>query len=341
VFHPGTNDLAQASPITLGPGEERTGVDIAFRRVPAARVHGSVRLLDGMTPQQVRIALTPGGRDSGLWSTVGLRDVDVPLQPDGTFVFDGIAPGRYVIDARPPRPQSPSFWAQAEIAIDGRDERVTLELRPGMSISGRVVFEGLTPPPKDASGARIFLRPPGAGANLSAGPSGGTTDPEGRFSFSDVRPTTYHLTWMRPVSYEGWSLRSVMANSRDALDFGLIVRPGENVALTATFTDRPAELSGTLQSASGVPAPDHYIIVFATDRSFWMPGARRVSMLRPGTDGRYVWPNIAPGEYFVAALTDVESGAWHARAFLEELVPAAIRVTVGEGERKIQNIQLK
>ena len=43
----------------------------------------------------------------------------------------------------------------------------------------------------------------------------------------------------------------------------------------------------------------------------------------------------------IAALTDIEPGAWHDRTFLEALVPAAIRVTVGEGERKIQNIQIK
>jgi hypothetical protein len=349
VFHPGTNDLSQAATITLGTGEERTGIDIAFRRAPAARVHGAVRLLEGMTMADVRLSIVAGGDNAGLWESIGVRELTIPLQADGSFTFGGIAPGRYLIEARasdagrarPDGSPARSAWARTEVAIDGRDEELTVEMRPGMTVAGRVAFNGATPPPKDTSGVRIFLRPPGAGANLSAGPPGGTADAEGRFSFTDVRPTTYRLTWMRPPSFEGWALRSVVANGRDALDFGLTVRPGQDVTLVATFTDRPAELSGTLQSASGVPAPDHYIIVFAADRSFWMPGARRVSMLRPGTDGRYVWPNIAPGEYFVAALTDVEPGAWHSRTFLEELVPAAIRVTVGEGERRVQNIQIR
>lgn len=341
VFHPGTSDLVQAATVVLGLGDERAGVNIAFRRVPAVRVSGSVQLLDGMTTSDVRVWLVAGGSDGGLWSSLGIREADRSLEPDGTFTFDGVTPGRYVVEARPSGPAARTAWAQAEVTIDGRDERVILEMRPGMTITGRVVFDGATTPPKDASGARIFLRPPGAGANLSAGPPGGTVDADGRFSFTEVRPTTYRLSWSRSASYQSWFLSSVMANGRDALDFGLTVRPGETVALTAHFTDRPAELSGTLQSASGVPAPDHYIIVFAADRSFWIPGARRVQTLRPGDDGRYVWPNIPPGEYLIAALTDVDPGAWHSRAFLEELVPAAIRVTVPAGERKVQNIQLK
>ena len=72
-----------------------------------------------------------------------------------------------------------------------------------------------------------------------------------------------------------------------------------------------------------------------------MPAARRVRMVRPGVDGRYVVPKIPAGDYYIAALTDIEPGAWHDRTFLEALVPAAIRVTVGEGERKIQNIRIK
>ena len=100
VFHPGTTDLARATTITIGVGEERSGVDIAFRRVPTATIQGTVRLLDGVTPQDISIALEAGGSQSGIWESIGVREVTVPLQPDATFTFVGVAPGTYAIKAR-------------------------------------------------------------------------------------------------------------------------------------------------------------------------------------------------------------------------------------------------
>ena len=53
-------------------------------------------------------------------------------------------------------------WAfEAEVLVQGHDETVTLELRPGMPVTGRIVFDGATPPPADASGLQIYLTPMG------------------------------------------------------------------------------------------------------------------------------------------------------------------------------------
>jgi hypothetical protein len=133
----------------------------------------------------------------------------------------------------------------------------------------------------------------------------------------------------------------VTANGRDAVDTGVVVKPGENVDLVVTFTDRPAEITGVLQDSAGRPAPAFFIVIFPADRALWIPGSPRLGAVRPGTDGRYSRTALPPGEYYLAALTDVEDREWNDPAFLEALVPSAIRVTVGEGERKIQNIQVK
>ena len=348
TYHPGVVDLAQASTVSIGAGEERAGVDVPVRRIPAARIRGTVRVLDGMTPGDVAVELRIAGTAGEVLRSLSMRDTKVPVQPDGSFEFIGVVPGSYVVRSRPASPgllgpvgsPSRSAWAQADVLVQGRDQIVTLELRPGMPVTGRIVFDGRTPPPADASGIQIQLTPYWS-TSVSDGAPGGLTDRDGRFGFPAVMPDTYRLTSNRPSTIQAWTIRSAIANGRDALDHGLQIAPGEGVALTITFTDRPSELSGTLQTASGTLTPTYSIVVFTTDRSLWMPAARRVRMVRPGADGRYVVPDIPPGEYFIAALTDIEPGAWHDRAFLEALVPAAIRVTVGEGERKIQNIQIK
>ena len=107
-----------------------------------------------------------------------------------------------------------------------------------------------------------------------------------------------------------------------------------------TFTDRPAELSGSMMDGDGRPAPEYFIVVFAADKAYWAPQSRRIQAKRPGTDGRFVFSNLPPGDYLVGAVTDVEPGEWYDPSFLAQLAPTAIKVAIGEGEKKRQDIRL-
>jgi hypothetical protein len=111
--------------------------------------------------------------------------------------------------------------------------------------------------------------------------------------------------------------------------------------MTLEFTDRPSELSGRLEHASGQPAPDFYIIAFAADRRFWVPLSMRVRQVRPATDGRFSLRGLPAGDYFIAAVTDVEPGEWYDPAFLETLVPAAVKVSVRAGERTAHDLRIR
>ena len=108
-----------------------------------------------------------------------------------------------------------------------------------------------------------------------------------------------------------------------------------------TFSDRVSELSGRLESTDGAPAPDHFILAFSTDRGRWTPLSRRVRQSRPATDGRFSIRGLPSGDYFLAAVTDVEPGEWFDPAFLSQLVPAAVKVTVRDAEETIQNLRIK
>jgi hypothetical protein len=133
-----------------------------------------------------------------------------------------------------------------------------------------------------------------------------------------------------------------MHNGRDTLDVPLDVTPGVNVGgLVATFTDRPAEISGTLFDQLGQPAPDYSIVVFTTDRTLWTTSPRRVSgAVRIASDGRYRVVGLPPGEYFLVALADVEPLQLGDSSFLELISQQAMRITLGEGERKTQDLKL-
>jgi hypothetical protein len=77
------------------------------------------------------------------------------------------------------------------------------------------------------------------------------------------------------------------------------------------------------------------------DRSLWSTGSRRLQTTRPGTDGRFAFTDLPPGEYRLVALTDFDEDTWHTPAFLESILPSGVAVSLGEGERKVQDLQTR
>jgi uncharacterized protein (DUF2141 family) len=110
--------------------------------------------------------------------------------------------------------------------------------------------------------------------------------------------------------------------------------------LVVTFTDRPADLSGRIQDAKGRPTPEYFVIVFASDKTFWTPQSRWIQAKRPASDGRFTFANLPPGTYNLAAVTDVEQGEWFDPSFLAQLASASIKLVIAEGEKKTQDIQV-
>ena len=105
--------------------------------------------------------------------------------------------------------------------------------------------------------------------------------------------------------------------------------------------DKTQELSGTIQDTLGKPTADYTIVLFAAEKTFWVPQSRRIQGVRPSTDGKFTVRGIPAGEYRLTAVTDVEPGEWFDPAFLEQLMSASIPVSVREGEKKVQDIKVQ
>ena len=353
VFFPGTPDLSQATSVSLKESEERTRIDIPVRLFRTARIEGTVRTADGSPlPQTVPVTLLPGGPQGDLLgSRAAGRIRTVNVDATGKFVMPDVTPGRYavvvntgrVIGGRgtPMTATGPTaLWAMTEVTVDGADVTVSLTLQPAMSAKGRLVFDGAEPP-KDPTPVRLALVPPGAGGSLSAGPPGGQVAADGTFTFANVTPGPYRIVVLGSLSGAGWTVRSATGNGRDAWDGWLQVGPGEHLDIVVTYTNRPSEIAGTLRDDKGQPLPEHFIVAFPADKALWIPGSKRMRAVRPGTDGQFSIAGLPPGDYLLAALTDVEPGEWNDRAFLELLVPAGVKVSLTEGEKKRQDLQIR
>ncbi len=261
------------------------------------------------------------------------------------------------------------LWASADVAVNGQNiTDLVLALQPGMTVSGHVSFEGsILPVPADLTQMRVNLSPRGQQPGMDVGIPPAQVDASGRFTITGVGPGKYSLNANiagggrggqggagAPAPAAGatggrggtgqaapqWIIKSAVTGGGDALDFGLVVEPNQDVAATLTFVDRTQEISGSIQDPTGKPTADFTIILFAADKRFWVPQARRIRSSRPGTDGKFSFTNIPPGDYKLTAVTDVEPGEWFNPEFLSQLVGSSVPVTLAEGERKTQDIRV-
>jgi hypothetical protein len=350
VFHPGVTDIGAAATVTLGLSEERRDVDVTVQLVPSATISGTITSPSGPLPPTLSIRIVPAGPYAEMLAGAGLRGLSAQPRADGTYVVAGVPPGTYNVKAivgvaggrgGAPVPDAPTMWAAAEVSVSGQDLEVPLTLQPGVAINGRVVFEGGQPTADEVQALSFRLVPLGSGGTpLYSG--GGRVDAEGRFTFTSVPPDTYQFTttWSVPGAAEKWTIAASTADGRDTFEAPLRVVPNAPVDWTVTFTDTPTSLAGALQDRDGRPATDYYVLLFSSDRAFWTPGSRRVRMTRPATDGAFGIRGVPPGDYLVAALTDLEPGEWNDPALLDQLVPSAVRLTLRDRETTRQDFRI-
>jgi Carboxypeptidase regulatory-like domain len=364
VYFPGTADPSAAQMVTLTAGEERSGVDFAVRSVPTANVEGTLTRPDGQPAVSARVMLVPANRNEAFPLDFGLVNTNSVTDPRGRFTFRNIRPGQYSLSARassravtPPAPgprpgAAPlDLWASADVSVSGQNiEGLALVLQPGLTIAGRAVFEASTnPPPTDLTRSRVYMSPPPSASGLMVAELNYSTTPltaEGTFTLPGIAPGAYMLSASAPAPPGsapgvGWLIKSVVVKGRDIADSAFEVRPGEDVAdIVITFTDRSGEISGLLLDAAGRAAPEYYVFVFPTDKTLWTPGRRFRTPVRPGNDGRFRVTALPPGEYYLAALTDFDEKDMLDASFIEQIVPAALRIKLSEGEKRVQDLKI-
>ena len=344
VFFPGTARASDATPILLTTAEERQNVDFRLEVATMSRVEGLVATNDGQPLAQARIFIQSVGSPLARASTI-------TVGADGRFSFTD-APGRYVVTATGTGPQQGQF-ASAVVDLAGADVfGLQLLMRPTMTVNGQLVFEGRATAPSPA-GRRIPFRQFGSTSAPSGlgGPVLSPTSPTGTFTLTGVVPGRYQiggpLAFGPTADTMTWALKSVLVDEADVTDRLLEVSgdtPPKNIVVT--YTDQFQELSGRLQSQSGAPATDYTILVFPEDKAYWVHGSRRIVTARPGTDGKFTLSGqgpttLPPGRYLLAAVTDLGKDEQFDPAFLGQVVPAAIPITLGPGEKKVQDLAIK
>ena len=378
VYYPGTTTSPSAVPVVLATGEERTGIDFQVQLVPSFRVSGRLVSPDGSVPQATQVTMSPS-QGQGTLQIPGVTQPSVHRMTGGQFVFESVPPGQYTISAvEPMRQAAPTraasvpapggpvasvLWASADVTVADRDVvGLTLDLARGMTVSGHFEFHGTSlPRPSDLTRARVTIVSENSRMGqvaLGVGLPSVAAAADGTFLLSGIPPGFYalHATIpsgrppalgglgngrMLPTTGGSWTLGSAVVNGRDSLDFPFELQRGADITgAVLSFNDRHQSLTGRLYDKTGRPMSGYSVIVFPADKAFWNPQSRRIKVTHSGTDGSYTINALPPGEYRVAAATDIEQDDSYDTEFLGRLLAASTTVTIASGEARTQDLRL-
>lgn len=335
VYYPGTPVASQSLMIPLARAEERIGIDFQLQYVPMSTIHGSVIGPSSMISFLTTVHLV--ATDEVVLSDTNSAARRTSVTAKGEFSFANVPPGSYVVVAKAGQSGTSVLWATADVVVDGQSQpEVALSMQQGLTVSGRVAFQGRAPVPT-ATRLRVVLAPVLSGAQVSLASTPARVDASGRFSITGVTAGRYRLE----ASIDGpspWMLASSIVSGRDVLDAPIDLRQSLDGAVV-TFSDSQAELSGVVRDSPGRPLNGDTVMMFPVDRTLWTPGARRIRAVQSAVDGTFQFRRLPAGEYYVAAVGDADEGEWYDPLLLDRLAASsAMKTTIAEGEKKTIDI---
>jgi hypothetical protein len=324
TYYPGTPVASEAQRVTIGLGQEVTGIIIALARAATATVRGVVR--------------SSGEASFGPFTFVNAREIGGPQAYDGTatavaagdgsFAIAGLLPGTYVVEAR----SSGSEFASTEVVVEGSDVAgVTLLLSKGATARGRIRFD-TGDPPQGLRPSHVFVMPAfvdSFGDHHIAGTDGGppVTHDDWTFELQGLRGRGF----IRAGTMGDWQMKEVRREGVDVtdtpLDFATDVE-----GLEIELTQRETTVSGGVSDDRGGEALDATVIVFADDPGKWAPHSRFIESARPDQQGRFTIKGLPPGRYVAIAIGYLQPGEERDPDVLERWRQDATRFTLMEGE---------
>ncbi len=363
TYYGNTASAAAATVLTLGPGDERQGIDFTLPLVAGVRVSGTLSGLD-KPAASYGVQLVPAAAGSLVYPfPIAYSTTDA----EGHFAILGVPPGSYNVRAlrvpptgplfTPPAPGAgagagremvempppvsfPAMFAETAVTVGSAHlDGVALRFQTGARLSGRVVFEGTAAPPAAAQLQRIMV----AVRSIFGGDTRATTGQTpvaaaGTFQTNGFAPGRYLMN----VTFASadWTLASIRAGGVDASDQAVTLETADITDVVITFTDKSMTLSGSVQPAASTRDTDATVVAFPADYKSWLANGmspRRVSSSPTSASGTYQLRLGIPGDYFVVAIPpevapDVDP------EFIARFSASATRVSIAAGESKTQSL---
>jgi hypothetical protein len=304
THYPDTVDIASAAPIELRPGEQARGLEIRLRRVPVFRISGRVVNTVTSEPASAVLNLFPRGSTPGL----SMHSAGVTA---GDFSFEEIPPGSYILEAK--SGSEPPLLSWQVLSVGSGDlDRVVVEMKPGIELTGNVIVEGSRP----ALWPQITLTPE---EGLNHPTDFAMVDENGRFAITGLEPAPYRVSIGRPSG--PMFVKSVRFSGREVSNEVIDLASARTVSLEIVISDRVSKLDGTVTDTHGPVGAGIFVIAMSKTR-----GDMRTVMT--DDSGRFSFSALPPGDFLVAA---IDTGNRSVRPAPEVLSKQGREVTVAEG----------
>ncbi|MFN8063103.1 MAG: carboxypeptidase-like regulatory domain-containing protein [Vicinamibacterales bacterium] len=330
-FFPGTSSPSEAQQVDVRGGSETAGVVFGLVPAPLATVRGRVIVPEGRADEAVMVSVTRVEQDRFGSSSSGLG-----LQSDHTFSVSRLSPGLYRFVAQAQnreRTGRARLMASTEVRVDGADvDGVTLALRTGTTLSGRVVTDNGTPLPSNPLTVSLVSRFPESRfdqARSERVAADGVFQIDGLFGEMLIRagvsgPSSLSTSAPRAdgpmtvasgaggvpagapptTAREAWGLKAVYVKGRDVTDEPIDFERGD-VEAEIVLTTGLSEVAGTVSGGQRtVSDPRPMIYIFVDDPDWWVPSTRRVRQVMAGADGRFRTRGLPPGDRYLAVAVE-------------------------------------
>jgi 5-hydroxyisourate hydrolase-like protein (transthyretin family) len=327
TYYPGTPDPAKAATITVKSGDEIPSVDILLQRVAAYKIRGRIfNMITHRPGKDVSIMMLP--RNTQVTGSVFNFEAAV-LDKDGSFVLNDILPGSYTLSA---------FWfdegkpyvAKQNIDVGNADvEGVTLTIAPGVTVNGRVNWDGKP----SLEGDELSVSPSSSEQGMDFGDAARVA-PNGAFTLKDISEDTYHLS-VNGMSKDCY-IKAIRYGTADALYDGFAVQRGTDASLELTLSSRGARVQGAITDADGLPVAGVWVVLVPEEAH-----RGQMQMYKETTTdqyGRFELRGISPGDYKLFSWEEVENGAWQDPEFLKPFESKGEEIKLQEGDSKSVNL---
>ena len=328
TFYPGVISPGQAAPVSVQIGEE-TAVQFSMATSRLARVSGVVVDSQGQPANSGRVTLGSTANPGAILAANAAAD--------GTFAIEAVPPGEYGVLTTSNTVEE----ALATLTVAGVDiSDLRIVLSPGTTVSGRLLFEGGSPPAGAMSPFRVVLEAANAPLPLAGVMSRSRTaapDAEGRFGFTGISGRIL----VGATAPEGWMMKSVVVNGDDVT--GAPLDLGDRVTLpnvVITLTNRLTRVSGQVSDARAQPVRDYVAVIVPAETYEVGVMARRVRAIRPGPEATFTTQGVMPGRYLAVAVEGLEDGRQFSPEFQQHVRRLGQEFILREGETATLNLRL-
>ncbi len=336
TYFPGTTNAGDAQRVTVGLGQEVSGIGFGLSLMPLAKVSGRVVGLAGLELAGMVMAMPDDMVRQAMSPPRGAA-----VNADGTFELRGLAPGRYTlaVGARGRRGGGDEPTGRASITVSGVDlSGITIALAPPAVVRGVVVTDTGAVGLRSGQVRVSFTPAQPAGADAFRNRGGGIN---GDFTFELAGIT--EPGYLRVTPPAGWFLKAILRDGQNLTDEPLALEPGAQInGVRVVLTQTASGVSGSVRDDRGAAVLDATVVVFPDDESQWVFQSRFIRTARPDTSGRFEITGLPAGDdYRVVALQGLEDGQATDPVFLASLREQSQRLSLTEGEAKSLDLRLR